>query len=461
MVQSLEEYRQYHGRTGNKVVASNRVPPHNLEAEETLLGAMLLSKDAICEAVGICHAEDFYKPAHGYIFEMISALWSRSEIPDAVSVAEELKRAGLLEACGGSGALLSLAANTPSISNTAYYAKIIKERSLLRKLISTASLIADMGYQIPDEVGVVLDRAESMIFEIATSTSVESISTIGELLEHTMNHLERLYEKGETITGVATGYIDLDTKLAGLQPSNLIIVGARPSMGKTSFALGLVSHAAVVEKTPVLLFSLEMSHLEITQRLLCTQAEVNVSHIRNGKLQEEDWLKISKGMGPLGDAPIFIDDDPSLTLIDIRARARRLKSRENIGLVVIDYLQLMSGRETSENRQIEISEISRGLKIMARELDIPVVALSQLSRNLELRSDHHPVLADLRESGALEQDADVVLFIYRDEIYNPDSPDKGKAEIMIAKHRNGPTGMVYLTFMEQYTKFLNMAWDRD
>jgi replicative DNA helicase len=435
---------------------AGRVPPHNLEAEESLLGAMLLSRDAIAAAVETCTAEDFYKPAHGHIFEAIVSLYGQGEPADPVTVAEELRRAGLLEAIGGPSVLISLQANTPAISNASRYARIVEEHALLRRLIGVASEMAELAYRAQD-VEETVDRAEAMVYEVAQRRVVDTMAPLDELLKQSLDRLEELYERGESITGVPTGYHDLDERLAGLQKSNLVIVGARPAAGKTALALGMAAHAAMEARVPVLFFSLEMSHMEITQRLLCSEARVDATRMRNGRLLDSDWPKIVNAIGRLGEAPIFIDDNPNLTVMDIRAKARRLKSRVGLGLVVVDYLQLMTGRSSAENRQVEVSEISRGLKILARELEIPVVALSQLSRNLEMRADKRPVLADLRESGSLEQDADVVLFIYRDELYNPESSDRGTAEIIIAKHRNGPTGVTQLAFVDHYTRFANMA----
>ena len=355
--------------------------------------------------------------------------------------------------------LISLQVNTPSTANASYYAKIVEEHALLRRLVTVAGEIAELGYSVPEDVTEVVDRAESMIFEVAQRRMVDTMFPLRDLLGKTLDQLEALVERGETITGVPTGYRDLDAQLAGLQKGNLVVVGARPAMGKTSFALGIVSHAAVHARVPVLLFSLEMSHLELTQRMLCSEAGVDATRMRNGALLESDWPRISNAIGRLGDAPIFIDDNPNVTVMDIRAKSRRLKARSGLGLVVVDYLQLMSGhgRSRAENRQVEVSEISRGLKVLARELEIPVVALSQLSRNLEMRQDKRPVLADLRESGSIEQDADVVLFIYRDEVYNPDSPERGSAEIITSKHRNGPTGVTHLAFVDRYTRFDEQA----
>jgi replicative DNA helicase len=453
MVQSIEDARRRQAQPS----AKPRVPPHNLQAEESLLGAMLLSRDAIVDAVEICATDDFYKPAYGHVFDAITSLYGQGEPVDPVTVADELRRADLLDAIGGPAALLSLQANTPATSNAARYARIVEEHSLLRRLIGVAGEIAELGYEVPDDVESAVDRAESMVFEVAQRRVTDTTRPLRDLLSAQLDRLESLYERGEAITGVPTGFIDLDEQLAGLQPSNLVILGARPAAGKTSFALNIVSHAAMDANIPVLFFSLEMSHLEITQRLLCAEARVDATRMRNGKLLEADWPKISHAIGRLGEAPIYIDDNPAVTVMDIRAKCRRLKSREGLGMVVIDYLQLMSGRSSAENRQVEISEISRGLKILARELQVPVVALSQLSRNLEMRADKRPMLADLRESGALEQDADVVMFLYRDEVYNADTSDKGVAEVIVSKHRNGPTGYVRLAFLDHYTRFANLA----
>jgi replicative DNA helicase len=440
-----------------RVGSGTRAIPHDLDAEESLLGAMLLSREAIAEGVRVCTAADFYKPAHGHVFDAIISLYGQGEPADPVTVADELRRAGLLEAVGGPGVLISLQSNTPAISNAARYARIVEEHALLRRLIGVAAEIAELGYSVPDDVTAAVDQAESMVFEVAQRRGVDSLVPLRQLLNDALDNLESLYERGDAITGLPTGYQELDEHLAGLQPSNLMIVGARPGAGKTSFALGLAAHAAMARRLPVLVFSLEMSHLEITQRLLCGEARVDSSRMRTGRLQERDWAQIQHALGRLGEAPLYVDDSANTTVMDIRAKARRLKSKEGLALVVVDYLQLMTGRQTAENRQVEVSEISRGLKILARELDIPVVALSQLSRNLEMRADKRPVLADLRESGSLEQDADVVLFIYRDELYNPDSPDRGQAEVIVAKHRNGPTGVCRLAFLENYARFANMA----
>src|SRR5215213_9988184 len=402
-----------------------RVPPNNLEAEESLLGAMLLTKDAIVAAteVGVS-TDDFYKPAHGHVFDAIVSLYGAGEPVDPVTVAEALRRTDLLEAIGGPGE------------------------------------IAELGYGLPDDVRSAVDRAEALVFQVAQRRVSDTSRALRDVLDAALDRLEMLYDKGDAVTGVPTGFRELDDITAGLQPSSLVIVGARPGAGKTSFALGIAAHAALEAHRPVLFFSLEMDHQELAQRLLAAEAKVESTRLRNGRLQDADWNKLMHAIGRMAEAPPYVDDNPMTSVLDIRAKARRLKaSLGDLGLVVIDYLQLMTGRVKAENRQVEVSEISRGLKILARELQCPVIALSQLSRNLEQRADKRPVLADLRESGSLEQDADVVMFLYRDKLYNRDSVDQGAAEVHIAKHRSGPTATFELVFLERYTRFADLAKD--
>ncbi|MEZ5260550.1 MAG: replicative DNA helicase [Acidimicrobiia bacterium] len=438
----------------------SRTAPHNLAAEESLLGAMLLSREAVAAATDIARAEHFYKPAHGHIFEAIASLYSAGEPADPITVAEELNRSGLLDAIGGPAVLVAMQASAPAISNARRYAEIVEELALLRSMITTAGEIAELGYSLPDDVEKAIDTAESMIFNLAQHRVATTTASVHELLGETLDRLEQLYERGEAITGTPTGYLDLDEILAGLQPNALVVIGARPAMGKTSFALGMASHAALASHKPSLIFSLEMSRLEITQRLLSSEARVDAGRMRTGKLSESDWEKLSRAVGPLAEAPIWIDDNPNVTVMEIRSKARKLKSQVGeLGLVVVDYIQLMTGRTSAESRQVEVAEISRGLKILAREIEAPVVALAQLNRGLEQRADKRPMLSDLRESGSLEQDADVVLFLYRDEVYHKDTQDQGIAEVIVAKHRAGPTGTVRLAFLGQYTKFANMARD--
>jgi replicative DNA helicase len=456
MVQLFEDSRP---RPLRPASSSPRVPPHDLEAEESLLGAMLLSSDAASAAMEICSAADFYKPAHGHIFGAIHALFERGEPVDPVTVTDELRRSDLLEAVGDPTVLVRLQANTPSTANALHYARIVEEHALLRRLVMVAGEIADIGYSVPEDVAAAIDEAEQMVFNVAERRTTETLAALSDLLGPSLDRIEELSQRRSSVTGVATGYLDLDRILAGLQPSSLTIVGARPAMGKTSFALGMLAHVGSVLRRPALLFSLEMSHLELTQRMLASEAFVDAQKLRTGNLAEADWAKVGTAVSRLSDSTIFIDDNPNLTVMDIRARARRLKKTQgDLGLVVVDYLQLMTGRGKAENRQVEVSEISRGLKILARELETPVVALSQLSRALEARQDKRPMLSDLRESGSLEQDADVVLFIYREEHYDTDAPidRRGDAEIIVAKHRNGPTGSTHLAFMNHFARFDNL-----
>ena len=436
-----------------------RVPPHNLVAEESLLGAMLLSRDAIADVLEIVEAEHFYRPAHARVFEAVHSLYSSGNPADAVTVAESLERNDTLQAIGGLDGLLSLQMNTPAISNAASYARIVRENHTLRRLIEVAGEIAELGYGRPDDVTKAVDWAENLMYQVAQGQVGDNTAQISDLLDHTLDRLEELYDRGGTITGTETGYHDLDKLLSGLQPSSLYVVGGRPSMGKTSFALGMAAHAAIRGNRPVLVFSLEMGHMELTQRLLCSEARIDSSKMRNGRLDDDDWRGIDAAIRRMADAPIWIDDNPNVTVMEIRARARRLKSQiGDLAMVVVDYLQLMTGRQSADNRQVEVAEISRGLKILARELECPVVALSQLSRNLEMRQQKRPILADLRESGAIEQDADVVMFIYRDEVYNPDNTDTaGTAEVIVAKNRNGPTDTTTLAFLSRFTTFANFA----
>ncbi len=445
-------------RTARPQRSAGRIPPHNLQAEESVLGALLLSRDAI-GVVGEAglKVRDFYNPAHQQIFDAIRSIYSSSGPVDVVTVADELRRHGVLEELGGIERLNELQNATPSVSGAEHYARIVMDTALLRRLIHTAGEITDIAFSEPDDAVKAVDRAESMMFEVAEDRVVDSTRPIQELLNETMDQLEENYERGDTITGAATGYDDLDELLSGLQKSTLNIVGARPAVGKTAFGLGMATHIAKHSGKPVLVFSLEMGHSELTQRILSSEAKVDSTKLRTGKLSESDWSKIGLAVGRL-EVPLFLDDNPQVTVMEIRAKARRIKSQHGgLGLIMIDYLQLMSGNGTSENRQLEVSEISRNLKVLARELEVPIVALSQLSRNLEARADKRPMLADLRESGSLEQDADVVMFLYRDEVYNPESPDKGSAEVIVAKHRSGPIGIKRLVFLGQYTRFDNAA----
>ena len=435
-----------------------RVPPHNLDAEASLLGAMLLSRDAIADGLEVVAAEHFYKPSHAHVFEAICGLYSAGEPADPVTVAEALTRAGLLDQIGGPGLLLELQASTPATSSAGKYARITQEHATLRRLIGAANEIAEIGYGHPDDVVKAVDEAENLVFQIGQGRVTDTMVQMRDVLNVSLDRMEELFERGDSITGTPCGYEDLDQLLSGLQDDALIVVGARPAMGKTSFVLGIAAHVGIRQELPTVVFSLEMSQIEVCQRILCSEARVDATNIRNGQLTADDWTRINRGVGKLGDARIWIDDNPNTTVMEIRAKARRLKSRVgNLGVVIVDYLQLMTGRSNAESRQVEVSEISRGLKIMARELECPVIGVSQLSRGLESRQDKRPMLSDLRESGSIEQDADVVIFLYRDEVYNQDSPDIGMAEVIIAKHRNGPTGTIRLAWLPRYTRFADMS----
>jgi replicative DNA helicase len=444
--------------------AGGRIPPHNLDAEESLLGAMLLSRDAIVAAVEArVEGPDFYKPAHGHVYDAIMGLYGQGEPADPITVAEELRRADLLEFVGGRAALLSIQAGTPASANASHYARIVNELALLRRLIAVAGDITEMGYDVPDDVQEALDRAETLVFEVAEKRITDTMVGIHEALQDTIDNLEARYDDPTDLVGVPTGYHQIDNLLFGLQNSTLVILAARPSMGKTSLALGLSRNVATQTGRPVVFFSMEMGTLELTKRILAMEARVEAGRLWNARLTEGDWSRLAHAVGRLGESKLFIDDNPHCTIMEMRAKCRRMRARHgDLALVVVDYIQLMTPsttRRTAENRQVEVSEISRGLKILARELDCPVVALSQLNRQVEYRQDKRPMLADLRESGGLEQDADVVAFIYRDEVYNPESEDRGKAEIIIAKHRNGPTGKAELAFLPQRAEFENMAQD--
>ncbi len=448
-----------HGREGRpEGAAAARVPPHDLAAERALLGAMLLTAEAIADAVELTSAEDFYRPAHAHVFDAVAALYGSGEPVDSVTVSAELQRTGLLEAVGGAGALVEMQASTPVAGNASYYAELVAKNATLRRLIGAAGEVSELAFSRPADIDAALDQAEAMIFSVASGTSASTMESLYVLVDKGVEHLEQLYQHGQSLTGLPTGFTDLDNLLLGLQPSSLAILGARPGIGKTSLALGMAAAAAMDASRPVLFFSLEMSHLELTQRLFCSEAQVSTQNIRSGRLNDTEWTKLNAAVGRLAEAPLWIDDNPNTTVLEIRAKARRKHADwGDLGLVVVDYLQLMGGRTSAESRQVEVSEMSRGLKILARELKCPVVALSQLSRAPESRADKRPMLADLRESGAIEQDADVVMFLYRDEMYNSDTSDRGIAELHVAKHRTGPTGVVKLSFLPQYTRFDNLA----
>lgn len=443
--------------TYKQVSTKPRSIPVNLEAEESLLGAMLLSKDAIADAIEVCKSSDFYKHSHQYIFDALRSIYIKGDPADTTTVADELKRKDMLEEVGGVPQLMKLQANTPAISNAFSYAEIVAEHSLLRRLIRAASDIAERAYELPDDVVEVIDWAETKIFQLRDSKHGDSVlTTIDEAIKQVLDRLDEIKENPGKLSGIPTGFTDLDKILNGFQSSDLIILGARPGMGKTSFALEVGANVAVKQRVPVLMFSLEMKPLDLTQRLISSESLLDSSLFRTGQLNSDDE-RLSNAVSQLSGTPFIIANSPNFSLADIRAQARRVKARSGLGLIIVDYLQLMSGRRGAESRRLEVTEISRGLKILAMELDVPILALSQLSRSLESRPDKRPMPSDLSESGSLESDADVVLFIYRDEVYNAQSPDRGTAELIVSKHRSGSQGVAKLAFLERFTKFANMA----
>jgi len=438
-----------------------KLPPQNLDAEQSVLGGMLLDNDAINRVVEVVVADDFYRGGHRKIYQAIIDLYQRNEPSDIVTITTAMKAGGTLEEVGGASYLSSLVERVPSAANAASYAKIVRDKAVLRHLINGATEIAELGYRGEGNVDEFVDAAEKIVFDVAQKRISKGFAPIKDIVKDSFKAIEQLYEKKELITGVATGYGELDKMTCGFQPSDLIIIAGRPSMGKTAFALNVVENAAVDSGIVCAVFSLEMSKEQLVQRMLCSRAEVDASKLRGGFLAESDWPRLTRAAGLLSEAPIFIDDTPAMNVLEIRAKARRLQREQNLGMIVIDYMQLMQGIGRIESREREISEISRALKGLAKELHVPVVALSQLNRGVEARQDKRPMLSDLRESGAIEQDADVIAFIYRDEMYNKESPDVGKAEIIVGKQRNGPTGKAMLAFRSNITRFDDLAKGMD
>ena len=431
------------------------IQPHSIEAEQSVLGSMLLDNEAVAAALEELEGQDFYLEAHKEIFETILDIYDRGNPVDLVTVIEGLKQRGSLEAVGGSIYVSDLSVSVPSTANVGYYIKIIEEKSILRKLIKASNEIIRDSYEASEDLDIIIDSAEKKIFDISQRKNARSFEQVKTILLETYNKIEELSKNKGKIVGVEPGFRDFDLRTSGLNASDFILVAARPSMGKSSFAVNIAQYAAVHNQVPVAIFSLEMSKDQLVQRMLSSEANVELQKIRSGDLDEGDWLRLVQAAEPLSNAPIFIDDTPAITAMEIRSKARRLKLEHGLGLIVIDYLQLMAGRGRYESRQQEVSEISRSLKALARELDVPVIALSQLSRAPEARQDHRPMLSDLRESGAIEQDADIVIFLYRDEYYNPETEKKNIAEAIIAKQRNGPTGTVELVWLGPFTKFTN------
>lgn len=440
-----------------EVSAFERIPPQNQDAEQAVLAAMMLDKDAIYEAIQIIKEKDFYRETHGILFQTIVELAEQGNPIDLITITERLRKDGNLEKVGGIGYIAEVANSIGTAASVGHYAQMIKEKSLLRNLIKISGNIVNRGYEASEDPEDILDDAERMILEISQGRSRDGLIPIGEIIESTIEKLEYLHKKKSDLTGLTSGFKDLDSFTSGWQNSDLIIVAARPAMGKTSFCLNVAQHGALKGNKTVAIFSLEMSREQLVQRMISSTAKIDQQKLRTGRLYDKEWIALTNAIGPLAEAKIYIDDTPAISVREIRAKTRRLKAEKDLGLIVIDYLQLMSGGKRVESRQQEISEISRSLKALARELDIPIIALSQLSRAVEQSTDKRPSLSHLRESGALEQDADIVMFIYRDEYYNPESEKLGIAEIIIAKHRNGPVGTVELSFRKEFTMFGDLA----
>ena len=435
------------------------VPPQNLEAEESVLGAMLISATAIGSVTEILDASDFYRESHAKVYRAALGLWGKGEPVDAITLADELDERGELEVVGGAPRIAELAALVPAASNVEHYARIVKELATLRGLVRVGQEITRLGQERAGETHDLVDRAEQLVFALAQQRVTGDFAHIQSLLLEGFERITQLYEAGAELTGIPSGFRDLDRLTQGFQPGNLIILASRPSMGKSALALCAAANLGVRYETPVALFTLEMSKAEVTQRLMCSEAKVESNRLRSGKLAQDDWPRLTAACDKLMKAPIYVDDTGSITMMELRSKARRLKSREpKLGLIIVDYLQLMSTGQTVENRVQEVSQISRSLKILARDLDVPILALSQLSRAVEQRHDKRPVLSDLRESGSLEQDADLVFFVYRDEYYNGEESDQqGLAELILSKHRNGPTDSLKLSFLKRYAKFTDLA----
>ena len=434
-----------------------KVPPHDTEAEQAVIGSMLTDKEAVASSIEVLKEDDFYREDNRIIYSAMLNLYNRAEPIDLITLKSELESMGKFEQVGGFEYLAELQEKVPTTANATKYIKIVEEKAVLRNLIKTANEIIDLGYDPTEDVEDIMEGAEKKIFNIMQDKNQKGYSPIKDILVDSFTQLEELYNRKQHITGVPTGFSDLDYRTAGLHGSELILVAARPAMGKSAFALNIATNAAVRGNTPVAIFSLEMSKEQLVNRILCSEAMVDSNKVRTGKLEDEDWGKLAEAIGPLSETGIYIDDTPGISVMEIRAKCRKLKLEKNIGLVVIDYLQLVQGsNKRNSSREQEISEISRSLKILAKELNVPVIALSQLSRAVEQRPDHRPMLSDLRESGAIEQDADIVMFLYRDDYYNEDSEKKNVAEVIIAKHRGGSTGTVDLGWLGSYTKFVNL-----
>lgn len=437
----------------------DRIPPQNIEAEQSVLGALLIDANAVEKISGILKAEDFYRQDNRIIYEAMENLRNRNEAVDLVTVTEELRKLGKLDAVGGISAITALSNAVPTAANVVYHAQIVAEKSLRRQLISAATEVAATGYEDEEDIETTIDLAEQKILSVANRRTSNNVVSIKDIVKDAMGRIEKLYDSKEAFTGLPTGFVDFDKMTSGLQPSDLIIIAARPSMGKSSLVLNIAQHVALNGHKSVAFFSLEMSKEQLAQRMLCSEATIDASRLRIGQLKEDEWPKLVSAADRLSNAKILLDDTPGITALEMRAKARRWKNEHGLDLIIVDYLQLMQGtsKRSNDNRQQEMSDISRSLKALARELNVPVIALSQLSRGVEARTNKRPMLSDLRESGALEQDADIVAFIYREDYYDKETENKNIVEFIIAKHRNGPVDTVKLFFQKEITRFYNLS----
>ncbi len=435
----------------------DRTPPQDIAAEQSVLGAMMLSKDAIADVVELIRENDFYRPAHATIYSAVLDLYGKGEPADAVTVSHELTRTGELARIGGAPYLHTLVSMVPTAANAEFYARIVRERAILRRLVEAGTRIVQMGYTGEGEVDDVVDRAQAEVYEVTERRTAEDYLPLRDLMDGALTEIEAISNRGGQMVGVPTGFADLDSLTNGLHPGQLVILAARPALGKSTLGLDIARSASIKNNLTSCIFSLEMSRNEIIMRLLSAEAQVALHHMRSGSMSDADWTKLASKMGTVSDAPLFIDDSPNLTMMEIRAKCRRLKQRHDLRLVVVDYMQLMTSGKRVESRQQEVSEFSRSLKLLAKELDVPVIAISQLNRGPEQRTDKRPMLADLRESGSLEQDADMVILLHREDAYERESPRAGEADFIVAKHRNGPTSTITVAFQGHYSRFVDMA----
>ena len=436
---------------------AGRVPPQDEGAEQSVLGAMLLSKDAIADVVEVIRGADFYRPAHELIYEAVLDLYGRGEPVDAITVAAELTRAGDLARIGGAPYLHTLVAGVPVAANAGYYAAIVREKAILRRLVAAGTKIVQIGYAAEGQVDDVVDQAQAEVYNVTDRRASEDYAPLADLMELTIDELEAIGNRDGAMAGVPTGFAELDELTNGLHAGQMVIVAARPAVGKSTLGLDIARSASIRHGLTSCIFSLEMSRTEITMRLLSAEARIPLNHMRNGKMSDDDWNKLVRKMGEVSEAPLFIDDSPNLTMMEIRAKARRLKQRHDLRLIIVDYLQLMTSGKKVESRQLEVSEFSRQIKLLAKELEVPVIAISQLNRGSEQRTSKRPLLSDLRESGSLEQDSDMVILLHREDIYEKDSARPGEADLIVAKHRNGPTADLVLAFQGHYSRFVDMA----